>query len=270
MKDEEFDSKAAWRRFRRYIQPHRRIRPAYLVALPLLLAAVGAVSFLAGERKITGALADVVVEAPAGAAAVVLLPDGSHVNLNAGSSLTYQQDYGIRKRSVRLDGQALFDVVHDPECSFEIVSPHLYVSDIGTSFDFCDYSDETRAVVTVTEGSLSVSVPGSERKINIGEGQKVEFDAVSMVMRKGSADARAADAWRNGELAFDDIPLSNAARMLTRTYGVNIRVTDAAKGSMRVYGTFRIRDYSASGILDVLCQTGEISYKYDGDTIVIY
>ncbi|MBR0298914.1 MAG: DUF4974 domain-containing protein [Bacteroidales bacterium] len=273
MKTEEFDSKAAWRRFQLYIRPRRRPRmitvALYAAASLVLFVSVGVASFLAGERKITGALADVVVEAPAGATSTVFLPDGSKVTVNAGSTLTYSQDYGISKRSIRLDGQAFFDVVHNPDCPFEIVSPHLYAYDIGTSFDFCDYSAESCAVVTITEGNLSVSALGYEGKFNIGEGQKAEFDAVSKVMRKASADLRAANSWKNGELSFNDISLNDAARLLARTYGVSVRVSDASKGAMRVYGSFHIREHTATGIMDILCQTGEISYRYDGETIVI-
>ena len=51
----------------------------------------------------------VIVEAQNGHRAAVILPDGSKVNLNSGSYISYLQSFGKKVREVKLSGEAFFE-----------------------------------------------------------------------------------------------------------------------------------------------------------------
>ena len=60
----------------------------------------------------------VVIEVPLGAKSSIVLPDGSKVWLNAGTQLTYDENYGKKTRSLLLTGEAYFDVAARQKTSF--------------------------------------------------------------------------------------------------------------------------------------------------------
>jgi transmembrane sensor len=49
-----------------------------------------------------------------------VLPDGSSITLNAGSTLTYNQTFGQQSRDVILEGEAYFDVMHIEMVPFRV------------------------------------------------------------------------------------------------------------------------------------------------------
>ena len=51
---------------------------------------------------------------PAGQRMQVTLADGTHVQLNAGTTLEYPVVFSSKTRRVKLSGEALFEVTHDP------------------------------------------------------------------------------------------------------------------------------------------------------------
>lgn len=62
------------------------------------------------------------------------LPDGTKVNLNSESSLVYPESFEGEFRSVRLEGEAFFEVVKNPEKRFVVTTPHnASVEVLGTS-----------------------------------------------------------------------------------------------------------------------------------------
>jgi transmembrane sensor len=72
----------------------------------------------------------------------LLLPDGTTVWLNAGSSLTYDSLYGNKLREVTLSGEAYFDVVKNPNKPFIIHTGKIYIKVLGTIFDVKSYPGE--------------------------------------------------------------------------------------------------------------------------------
>ncbi len=55
---------------------------------------------------------------PAGQRMQVTLADGTHVQLNAGTTLEYPVVFSSKTRRVKLSGEALFEVTHDPSHPF--------------------------------------------------------------------------------------------------------------------------------------------------------
>jgi Fe2+-dicitrate sensor, membrane component len=64
----------------------------------------------------------------------VAMPDGSDIWLTPGSTLCYDETFHTDKRRVHLDGEAYFDVEHDAEHPFDVVTPNLRVRVLGTVF----------------------------------------------------------------------------------------------------------------------------------------
>lgn len=87
------------------------------------------------------------------------LPDGTKVWLNAGSTLTYPQNFWSESRQVELTGQGYFEVTKDPEKPFIVkVDPAYSVEVLGTTFDVSAYRDDEVIGTTLVKGSVKLNI----------------------------------------------------------------------------------------------------------------
>ena len=89
---------------------------------------------------------------PYGSKSQVILPDGSKVWLNAGSSLKYSQDFNQNTREVILDGEGFFDVVVNKQLPFWVKTYGISIKVVGTAFNVKAYRDEKSIETTVERG----------------------------------------------------------------------------------------------------------------------
>jgi transmembrane sensor len=82
------------------------------------------------------------------------LEDGSEVRLNTRSRIAIQITPHGREVQL-LEGEALFDVVHDSQRPFRVVIDDAVINDVGTKFDV--YRQPTKTTVSVMEGTVEVS-----------------------------------------------------------------------------------------------------------------
>jgi transmembrane sensor len=90
----------------------------------------------------------------------ITLPDNSKVFLDQGSSLSFSvHPAGTRtlQRSVALNGEAYFEVSHNPESPFILETNKSEIKVHGTSFSIRDYQKEARAVIRQYTGRLEIS-----------------------------------------------------------------------------------------------------------------
>ncbi len=97
-----------------------------------------------------------------GQRARLALPDGSRVLLGPASTLQYAAKAFGRSRELFLDGDALFEVAHDPEHPLRVYSSRGMTEDVGTTFAVSDHGESIFRVV-VAEGSVMLHVPTARR-----------------------------------------------------------------------------------------------------------
>jgi transmembrane sensor len=164
--------------------------------------------------------------APMGEILAVTLPDGSRVELNGGTSLSYDRGLGAGlldrsgARRVRLDGEAFFDVVSDGR-PFEVETFNAVVQVLGTEFNVKSWSTspsmDTRVAVKsghvrVSPGDVDLVANQSVRVTSDGGGQSVRLeDELDLVLN-----------WRNRGFSVLGEPLLAAFMQMERQYGVEI------------------------------------------------
>ena len=89
---------------------------------------------------------EVTVTAGSDGQSFVTLPDGSTVRLNARSSISYNSDFSVSDRRVRVEGEAFFDVKKDGHTKFVVSSENMEITVHGTKFNVyaypeCDFND---------------------------------------------------------------------------------------------------------------------------------
>ena len=84
----------------------------------------------------------------------IMLSDGTNVQLNAGSTLSYSKDYNSGNREVFLNGEAYFNVTKN-HVPFIVSTDYAQVTVLGTKFNVRSRSDGFEA--GVNEGSVEVT-----------------------------------------------------------------------------------------------------------------
>ena len=70
------------------------------------------------------------------------LPDGSHVWLNSGSTIRFPDKFAKDQRVVKIEGEALFDIITDKNRPFYVDLGELSVKATGTTFNVAAYPEE--------------------------------------------------------------------------------------------------------------------------------
>jgi ferric-dicitrate binding protein FerR (iron transport regulator) len=197
----------------------------------------------------------------------VRLPDGTSVTLGAASRLHYVGEGATRE--VALEGEAVFNVVHDARHPFVVRAGGAVARDIGTTFGVRAYPGDSGARVVVAEGSVSLRAAGraatAARVLEPGELGRVERGGTPEVTRVNAARYL---SWADGRLEFDDVPLREVAAQLSRWYDVDVLLADSALGARRFTGSFQ--GESVDQVLAALAPPLHARYERRGRTVVLH
>jgi transmembrane sensor len=175
------------------------------------------------------------------------LPDGSVLHLNTDTAVTVR--YSRAERIVDLDrGEALFQVASDSQRRFRVAAGEAGVVAVGTEFDV--YRRTGAVTVTVVEGTVAVftgtpplPTPSNllpPTAIRVGAGYQVEVH--SRVGSPRAVDARAAVAWLERQIAFENRPLGEVADEFNRYGRVVIEIDDGDLRAIPISGVFDAYD----------------------------
>lgn len=235
-----------------------------MVAALVLLLFLPLAGYWYGIGSRHKAASGICMETMSGARTKVNLPDGTQVWLNADSRLTYASDYGMKERRVRVEGEALFDVIKDEEHPFIIHSKELDLKVLGTRFTFSNYKDDDRVKVDLIRGKVFLTDNITSRKMYLDPNERMILDKATGDMAKKRIDATYSSEWIKGRLFFDEQPLSEIAKTLERNYGVKIRVSNSLK-TESFYGLFDMKKNTIDDILRAISSTRQMKYKYNYD-----
>jgi len=222
-------------------EPRRRLRwLGWAAGATLAAAAAGAVLLWIGRPRTQEAD----LATPIAQRQTFTLVDGSRVELNAQSSLAVE--ITTRERRVRLAaGEAFFSVQKDPRRPFIVETPFGSVQVTGTKFGVRAESPVTLEV-TVVEGTVLArpadesGQPGAPVTLAAGDQLTAGPDGVH-VRALTAADLDDALAWRQGQIVFNDTPLSEALAAFARYHGKGLTATpDAAK--LHIGGRYGLDD----------------------------
>ncbi|MEO1010416.1 MAG: FecR family protein, partial [Bacteroidota bacterium] len=93
----------------------------------------------------------------------IQLSDGSVVQLNSGSSITYPVNFiAGEDRKIALQGEAFFEVQKDSIHPFLVNTGLLEIEVLGTRFNVIAYTEDEETNVVLTEGSVSLRADNAQ------------------------------------------------------------------------------------------------------------
>lgn len=178
----------------------------------------------------------------------IALDDGSVIMLDTATKVQVAMSASQRVIAL-LKGQAFFDVAHDPARPFRVFAGADEIRAIGTAFQVRYESGATRVVleegkVAVFRGGAFKPVPKANPNLQSGNADVVLHPGQATNLtsteppKVEAVDLSRTDAWRDGELVFDDVPLSIAVAEVNRYGGRTVILADESTGRLHVSGTF--------------------------------
>ena len=197
-------------------------------------AGIAAVLVAVGTWTVAGSMPDTThVETGPGERRSIALADGTRVEMNGESSISFDAD---APRMVTIQrGEAVFEVRHDEKRPFVVQVGKTRLIDAGTIFNVIH--DGQALEVAVAEG-LVIYDAGRET-VTLKPGDALTRAAPGAPVRMSRADPGAIGSWRSGVLQYDDAPLATIARDLARAVGRPVRVSPSL-GTRRFDGTLAL------------------------------
>lgn len=206
------------------------------------------------------------IETPNGGRYEIALPDGTHVWMNAASSLKYPASFAsLKERRVELQGEAYFEVAKDKLHPFIVKTAQQEVKVLGTHFNINSYIDEPEVKTTLLEGSVNITALNSKNSKVLIPGQQavVKGNDLKVV----DADVDQALSWKNGDFVFVGEDLKAVMRQVARWYDVEIEYQGNINSSGVVSTISRTKKLSQ--LLKALQVNQGIHFKVEGRRILV-
>lgn len=192
---------------------------------------------------------------PEGVHTSIQLPDGSEVELNASTHLSYHPYWWFVSRKVKLDGEAFFHVEKGKK--FKVQSSNATTEVLGTTFNVFARGEDY--IVTCHTGSvrLSENRTGSTVILSPNErGQKVASGGFSVTKLETMLEA---PGWTDNMIMFSSAPLRLVFEEIERQFGIVIETPEVMQ---QVYsGNFSL-DQPVENILSLLCLPFDLEYEF--------
>jgi len=202
----------------------------------------------------------------------LILPDGSHIWLNASSSIKFPETFEDGPRIVEITGEAYFEVApkwsaqRNSPVPFTVKSGQEKIEVLGTHFNVRHYSAVQNNRVTLIEGKVRISKNG--QTVLLMPGEAVETDKKNAELEKiTGVNTEAAMAWKNGIFYFERATVPEILNEVAQWYNIDVNYIGLPP-KQRFTGKV-LKSKNLSSIIEILRQ-GDIHFTIDKRKLTVY
>lgn len=195
----------------------------------------------------------------------VELADGSIVKLRPYSKL-YEESVSSNRAEYSIQGEAYFEITHNPNRTFSVITTRARVEVLGTKFILSDWGNTSN--VFLQEGRIQFEALSSKNFIVLEPGQSSAITGQSDTPVLSDQDEDVYTDWLTEQLVFQNQSLSEVFSELEQHY--NIQINRPASSNLETLsGTIQLDDlsYVLSDLEMVLggtfIRTGTGEYRYN-------
>jgi ferric-dicitrate binding protein FerR (iron transport regulator) len=233
-------------------------------AIFFFLTTLGSLSWFIANQSFKGEAVYSKIIAENGQISKAVLPDGSVVWLNSGTSLIYDNGFGIRNRDITLSGEAFFDISKNENLPLIVDCNHFQVKVTGTKFNINAFPGKIKNSIALESGEVTVTNLYSNASYKLTPGQVAEFDATIKTLTLNQANISRYTSWKEGVINFYDQSLEEVLDILKVRYNQEFEVTEQVK---RYRYTFTVRNDSLNEIIKLLENITPIKANQHGKII---
>lgn len=210
---------------------------------------------------------DNMISTPRGGQYQVILPDQSHVWLNASSSIKFPATFAGNIRQVKITGEVYFEVTRNTSKPFRVETKNgTAIEVLGTHFNVNAYEDEPLITATLLSGSVNVKSGSRNEIIKPGEQARINANRDAKI---GVYDVNAENvaAWKDDLFVFENEDIQTAMRRIARWYNIEISYPQGIPDKT-IGGTIsRFKDVAE--LLNLIEQTGGVKFKIEGRRVLV-
>lgn len=180
------------------------------------------------------------------------LDDGSSVSLAKHSTLRYAAGFGTDNRRVELDGEAFFEVKHDNNLPFTVITQGISITDVGTAFNVVSRSNDSLIVIAVTEGIVDIRTK-NEISQRVVKGQTASYNKNTNSLHIDSTVSANAASHKTRRFIFTNVLMDEVVAELNAAYEQEIIITSDDLRKRRISVEFN--NESLDFIVSILCET---------------
>jgi ferric-dicitrate binding protein FerR (iron transport regulator) len=269
--DAAFDKKKAWKNIQNKIQAETKVVPLNAASksplgILLRIAAVFVIGLFAAWAIYNSMKAPEQLFAVTGDTRTeIKLADGSIVWLNKNSSLNYPEAFSGNNRTVRVTGEAYFDIAKNPDMPFVIENAEFEVKVLGTSFNIFSYEKEEEIIVSVTSGKVLLKNK-TDAELILTKDETGVINRKNKNLSKKDTDQNFL-SWKDQKLEFNNTPFSTVCLNLKSYFGFDFVVENKEINNCRLTASFT--NPKIEEVLDVLQNTLNIGITKNQKQIVI-
>ena len=236
-------------------------------AIFIFLLSLPGVWYFFQEENTKPLLSYTKVSADDGQVTKVLLPDGSEIWLNYGSSIKYDDLFSKENRNIELDGEAFFKAAKNKELPMVVSCSELRVKVLGTSFNVMSYLERGDIQVTLEEGKVLLYDTSEPNKVKkMAPGEIAIYSKNSKQIKIDPANTVLFTSWKDGIINIYNLTLEELVSKLERRYNQKFEIDDAAK-SLRY--TLTIKNENLSQVLDLIRIINSVDPVQKNDVIYL-
>lgn len=184
-----------------------------------------------------------------------ILPDGSTIELNAASCISYHPYWWHIEREISFEGEAFFEIEKGRD--FIVASGNGETKVLGTSFNIFARKDKYN--VYCETGSVKVSSSKSDVEFIIKPGEMAVIDNQNNKGSIESIEAIKVLSWKENKFNFTSELLLKVFEELERQYNVSIYV-ELEHPSKFIYTGYFEKSISINSTLDLICKSFDFTF----------
>jgi transmembrane sensor len=203
------------------------------------------------------------------------LPDGSKVQLKAGSELQLADDFNKTKRLVFLKGEAKFEVAHNATRPFVVKSDNVFTTALGTVFIVKSAVSGKVGQVSLIEGKVKVEyeitaeTPQHVPEVILTEGLQVRFELGEKAFSEVEKLPTQIVNWQHLKiLSVEKMRLSEVFAKLADSYDVRFEGVDKELSNYIITGMFDT-NLPLSNIMEVLAFSNDFEFRIQDKKVII-
>lgn len=179
----------------------------------------------------------------------LVLPDGTELSLNAGTTIKYDKKNFVRDRKLILEhGEVFIHVIKHNGSQFRIDLGDVEAQDIGTSFNAA--KSEASASVIVEEGKVAMKRHAAEGQVMLTPGMLgVYNNGTRQLSSMNNADPNY-KAWIDKKFTFREMPFEQVAAQLKKVYKMPLIINGHDLKSRKL--TAKLHYQTLDSVLEVI------------------
>ena len=201
---------------------------------------------------------------PEGVRTSLQLPDGSSVELNASTDLSYHPYWWFISREVKLEGEAFFSV--EKGRKFQVVSTSAATEVLGTTFNV--FARGADYIVTCHTGRVRVSEDLTGDAVTLSPNERSLLEPSGGFTVTKLENLLDSPGWIENMIMFSSAPLRFVFDEIERQFGI---VIETPAEMQQVYsGNFSL-EQPVENILSLLCLPFDLVYEHQtGNKYLVY